>query len=54
MVQRLDLDIPEYLRQAESSLKATRLLIDNGYLAEAISRGYYAMFYAATADSLIR
>jgi uncharacterized protein (UPF0332 family) len=49
MVKNLSQDIPELMTRAERSLEATRLLIDNVYFAEAISRAYYAMFLAATA-----
>lgn len=42
-------DIPELMARAQSSLSVARLLIDNNYLVEAVSRVYYAMFYAATA-----
>ena len=42
-------DIPELMARAQSSLSAARLLMDNDYLTEAVSRAYYAMFYAATA-----
>lgn len=49
MAVDLGQDIPDLMARAEQSRSATRLLIDNGFLAEGISRAYYAMFYAATA-----
>ncbi len=49
MVKDLRQDIPELLSRADRSLEAARLLIDNEYYAEAVSRAYYVMFYAATA-----
>jgi len=49
MVKNLKQDIPELISQAERSLGAARLLDENEYYAEAVSRAYYAMFYAATA-----
>ncbi len=49
MATDLSQDIPDLMARAEQSRSAARLLIDNGFLAEAISRAYYAMFYAATA-----
>jgi uncharacterized protein (UPF0332 family) len=49
MVKSLKQDIPELLSQSESSLGAARLLYENEYYAESVSRAYYAMFYAATA-----
>ncbi|MBC8496775.1 MAG: HEPN domain-containing protein [Chloroflexi bacterium] len=49
MVKDLSRDIPELMTRAERSLEAARLLIDNEYYPEAVSRTYYAMFYAATA-----
>ena len=38
-----------FMRKAESSLGAARLLLENGYTDEASSRAYYAMFDAARA-----
>ncbi len=49
MADDVSRDIPQLMARAESSLSAARLLIDNGYFTEAVSRAYYAMFYAATA-----
>lgn len=49
MADNMSRDVPESMMRAESSLSAAQLLIDNDYLAEAVSRAYYAMFYAATA-----
>lgn len=49
MVKDLSQDIPELLSRAERSLEAARLLNDHEYYPEAVSRAYYAMFYAATA-----
>lgn len=42
-------DIRALMVRAETSLAAARLLSDNDYPAEAVSRAYYAVFYAATA-----
>jgi len=39
----------DYLRKAERSLAAARLLLDHEYYDEACSRAYYAMFEAARA-----
>lgn len=49
MANAVSRDVPELMVRAQSSLSAAQLLIDNNYLAEAVSRAYYAMFYAATA-----
>ena len=49
MADDVSQDIPELMARAKSSLSAARLLIDNDFLGEAVSRAYYAMFYAATA-----
>jgi uncharacterized protein (UPF0332 family) len=49
MADDVSLDIPQLMARAERSLSAARLLINNGYFTEAVSRAYYAMFYAATA-----
>jgi uncharacterized protein (UPF0332 family) len=49
MADEISRDIPDLMARAEKSLAAVRLLIDNGYLVEAISRAYYSVFYAATA-----
>jgi len=43
----------DFMRKAESSLGAARLLLDNGYTDEACSRAYYAMFDAARAALLV-
>lgn len=42
-------DISALMARAKTTLAAARLLSDNNYPAEAVSRAYYAMFYAATA-----
>jgi len=49
MAEDLSQDIPELMSRADRSLEAARLLIDNKYYSDAVSRAYYAMFYAATA-----
>jgi uncharacterized protein (UPF0332 family) len=49
LVTELSRDIPELLFKANRSLSAARLLLDHEYFPEAVSRAYYAMFYAATA-----
>jgi uncharacterized protein (UPF0332 family) len=49
MAKDLRQDIPNLIARAERSLEAANLLIKNGYFADAVSRSYYAMFYAATA-----
>ena len=43
----------DFMRKAASSLGAARLLLDNGFLDEASSRAYYAMFDAARAALLV-
>ena len=37
------------LNDAYESLEAARVLLENGFYRDAISRAYYAMFYAASA-----
>jgi uncharacterized protein (UPF0332 family) len=49
MANDVSRDIPQLMTRAERSLSAANLLIGNGYFTEAVSRAYYAMFYAATA-----
>jgi uncharacterized protein (UPF0332 family) len=49
MAEDVSHDIPELMARADTSLSAAQLLIDHDYFAEAVSRAYYAMFYAATA-----
>jgi uncharacterized protein (UPF0332 family) len=49
MVTNLGLDIPDLMARAERGLQASHLLLKNEYFADAVSRAYYAMFYAATA-----
>jgi uncharacterized protein (UPF0332 family) len=39
----------ELLSRARRTLLASRLLLENGYLEESLSRSYYSMFYAAKA-----
>jgi uncharacterized protein (UPF0332 family) len=39
----------ELLLRARRTLRASRLLLENGYLEESLSRSYYSMFYAAKA-----
>jgi uncharacterized protein (UPF0332 family) len=43
----------DFMRKANSSLRAARLLLDNGFPDEASSRAYYAMFDAARAALLV-
>jgi uncharacterized protein (UPF0332 family) len=43
----------DFMRKADSSLRAARLLLDNGFSDEASSRAYYAMFDAARAGLLV-
>lgn len=49
MADDVSIDIPDLMERSERSLSASRLLIDHGFPTEAVSRAYYAMFYAATA-----
>ena len=49
MATEVSHDIPQLRQRAQRSLDAARLLADSGYAADAVSRAYYAMFYAATA-----
>lgn len=49
MADDVTADINALMTRAKTSLAAARLLSDNNYPAEAVSRAYYAMFYAATA-----
>lgn len=49
MATNVSHDIPQLMQRAQRSLDAARLLADSGYAADAVSRAYYAMFYAATA-----
>jgi len=37
------------LKDAHESLEAARILLEKGFYRDAISRAYYAMFYAASA-----
>jgi uncharacterized protein (UPF0332 family) len=40
-------DQRDYLAQAQARLAAARLLLSQGFAEDAVSRAYYAMFYAA-------
>ncbi len=42
-------EIQRYLERAEQALEVSRQLLANGHLPDAISKAYYAMFYAANA-----
>jgi uncharacterized protein (UPF0332 family) len=42
-------DQRDYLAQAQGRLGAARLLLSQGFAEDAVSRAYYAMFYAAEA-----
>lgn len=42
-------DIPELMQRARHTLDAAQILLQNDFLPDAISRAYYAAFYAATA-----
>ncbi|MDH7485978.1 MAG: HEPN domain-containing protein [Anaerolineae bacterium] len=48
MAEHLD-EVQRWMDKAHSSLKAAETLIEDMLFAEAISRAYYAMFYAAKA-----
>jgi uncharacterized protein (UPF0332 family) len=39
----------EWLRMAREALNAARLLLDQDFLRDSVSRSYYAMFYASKA-----
>lgn len=45
-------DIEDLIQKARESLAAAALLLEQGYADFAVSRGYYAMFYAAEAALL--
>ena len=47
-------EIKELWKKAQQSLEAAELLLEKGYYDFAVSRGYYAMFYAAEAALLSR
>lgn len=49
MAENVTGDISALMARSTTTLAASRLLSDNNYPAEAVSRAYYAMFYAATA-----
>ena len=53
---RIDMqpEIDELLERARRELKVTRLLVEREFHEQAISRAYYAMFYAAEAALLSR
>lgn len=42
-------DVQRYVQRAWHDIKAVEVNLQNGFYAVAISRAYYAMFYAATA-----
>lgn len=42
-------EIQKYLEKAEQALEISRQLLEEDYLPDAISKAYFAMFYAANA-----
>lgn len=42
-------EVSGYLARAQRALEVAQALLDDGYAPEAVSRAYYAMFYAAQA-----
>ncbi len=42
----------EHLGKADSRLRAAKLLLENGFYEDAVSRAYYCMFHAARAALL--
>ena len=42
-------EIKEFIDKAKRSLAAAQDMLEGGYCEFAVSRGYYAMFYAAEA-----
>ena len=42
-------DIPQLMSRAQHTLDAARILLEKEFFPDAISRSYYAAFYAATA-----
>jgi len=42
-------EVQEYLKKADRALEVARSLLTSGFDAEAATRAYYAMFYAAQA-----
>jgi uncharacterized protein (UPF0332 family) len=49
MAHNLSREAERYLARAEQALEAARTLAEHGYPADALSKAYYAMFYAASA-----
>lgn len=47
-------EIEALLKKADESIKAAKLLFDNGLFGFAVSRAYYAMFYIVGAVLLIK
>jgi len=52
--QSLNGKIDFLFKRADDNLESIQLLIDNGYHDIAVSRSYYAMFYAAEAVLLTK
>lgn len=42
-------EVNELMKKAEEKLRAAEYLLDGGYYSDAISRAYYAMYFAARA-----
>lgn len=49
MGEELKLEIQQYLKRSEDAIDTVKLLIKNKKYSDAVSKAYYAMFYAASA-----
>ena len=49
MDEELKLEIQQYLKRSEDAIDTVKLLIKNEKYSDAVSKAYYAMFYAASA-----
>ena len=49
MDDELKLEIQQYVKRSEDAIDTVKLLIKNNKYSDAVSKAYYAMFYAASA-----
>lgn len=49
MEEELKIEIRQYIKRSEDAIDTTKILIDHKKYSDAVSKAYYAMFYAASA-----
>jgi uncharacterized protein (UPF0332 family) len=47
--EELKIEIQQYIKRSEDAIDTVKILIDHNKYSDAVSKAYYAMFYAASA-----